>query len=154
MDLTKIDAGRVLKALERLDAHAAENKRYSRSFSAKTIARVLTRDIMTSGEYFRLKEKEQRSIVSKVRRVLHKIENTSGRVRNTSFRDNKHLWRIVTKEQLAEERRKKEELEAKKTKIIKWLESNSIDTEDVEFNEFNITIPLYALTGITDDVHD
>jgi hypothetical protein len=100
------------------------------TFSVYFIARHLLIEKM-GRECHGLDDKEWRSAEGRVRRLLKKEEQKDNScIKNTSWKENKASWTIITPEELQQEKEAQDAKDKEEREILEWLAARDVDVED------------------------
>jgi len=126
---------------------ALEKMKQRNSFNVYEITRYVLEGKI-GDERYKLSDKEARSAEGRVRRILKKEEEKTGRVRNVSSRENKALWTTISEEKLNHEREERIRREMFEQKVMDWLASHGVDVgeegeyENICITRFEVRIPI------------
>lgn len=131
-DCKTITIDHVVEAMRRLQ------QQYQRTdYSTDHITRETMRGIV-GDQYYHLSTKERKSAEGKVRRLLKKEEDVTGRVRDTCWKSNKSRWKLVTKAEVDKEKKEAAERKTREDRIKLFCGKANIDPDDVDFYLHNV----------------
>lgn len=132
-----INIDHIIQALKNLAEEYANGRG---SFRNKSIAREVIRHVVDDN-ILTLSKKEWQNAESRVRRLLVKEEEETGRVRNVSYKMNSQAWKFITPKQLEREAKEKEDQKKREDEIHRFCGVAGVDPDDVSCYSTEIRIP-------------